>query len=297
MASRFHFISGLPRSGSTLLAALLRQNPRFHAAMMSPVAGLVGNLLAQCRAGSEFASLISTAQRRNLAHGIFASYYQDIGDKPVVFDTNRGWCGRLGLIRDLYPEAKVVCCVRNVAWILDSLERLYRADPYEYTRLFDSDHERGTVYTRTRALTGSNRLVGHAWQALKEAYYGEHSEMLLIVDYELLSRRPAPVMRLIYRFLDEEPFAHDFERVDYSAPAFDEALGVPRLHTVAPRVAFRPRRTVLPPDLFRDYADLAFWRDPAGTRAQVVVLKRAANAGQGNMPAEAVPAKEGGLSD
>ncbi|MBU0835751.1 MAG: sulfotransferase, partial [Gammaproteobacteria bacterium] len=27
----YHFISGLPRSGSTLLAALLRQNPRFHA--------------------------------------------------------------------------------------------------------------------------------------------------------------------------------------------------------------------------------------------------------------------------
>ena len=32
-----HFISGLPRSGSTLLSALLRQNPRVHAAMTSPV--------------------------------------------------------------------------------------------------------------------------------------------------------------------------------------------------------------------------------------------------------------------
>ncbi|MEG3936419.1 MULTISPECIES: sulfotransferase [unclassified Microcoleus] len=34
-----HFISGLPRSGSTLLAALLRQNPRFHGAMTSPLGG------------------------------------------------------------------------------------------------------------------------------------------------------------------------------------------------------------------------------------------------------------------
>ncbi|WP_333154680.1 sulfotransferase [Microcoleus sp. B9-D4] len=33
------FISGLPRSGSTLLAALLRQNPRFHSAMTSPIGG------------------------------------------------------------------------------------------------------------------------------------------------------------------------------------------------------------------------------------------------------------------
>ncbi len=37
MQNRLHFISGLPRSGSTLLAALLRQNPRFSAGMSSPV--------------------------------------------------------------------------------------------------------------------------------------------------------------------------------------------------------------------------------------------------------------------
>jgi hypothetical protein len=37
----FHFISGLPRAGSTLTAAILRQNPRFHAGMSSPVAGPV----------------------------------------------------------------------------------------------------------------------------------------------------------------------------------------------------------------------------------------------------------------
>ncbi|MGA8585530.1 MAG: sulfotransferase [Roseiarcus sp.] len=36
MQNRLHFISGLPRSGSTLLAALLRQNPRISAGMSSP---------------------------------------------------------------------------------------------------------------------------------------------------------------------------------------------------------------------------------------------------------------------
>ncbi|WP_442939260.1 sulfotransferase [Nostoc sp.] len=35
MIPKIHFISGLPRSGSTLLGALLRQNPRFHASMSS----------------------------------------------------------------------------------------------------------------------------------------------------------------------------------------------------------------------------------------------------------------------
>ena len=40
MQHGIHFISGLPRSGSTLFSAILRQNPRFHAMMTSPVGGL-----------------------------------------------------------------------------------------------------------------------------------------------------------------------------------------------------------------------------------------------------------------
>ena len=40
MQHGIHFISGLPRSGSTLLAAILRQNPRFHAGMTSPVGAM-----------------------------------------------------------------------------------------------------------------------------------------------------------------------------------------------------------------------------------------------------------------
>ena len=56
----FHFISGLPRSGSTLLSAILLQNPRFHAGMTSPVGALFSGVLEQCSAGSEFGAVIDT---------------------------------------------------------------------------------------------------------------------------------------------------------------------------------------------------------------------------------------------
>ncbi len=41
----YHFISGLPRAGSSLLAALLRQNPQLHADVTSPVARLYAAML------------------------------------------------------------------------------------------------------------------------------------------------------------------------------------------------------------------------------------------------------------
>src|SRR5471030_2821651 len=184
-AASFHFISGLPRSGSTLLSAILRQNPRFHAGISSPVAGLASGVLNLVSAGSEFATLVDQQQRRALLRGLFDAYYGAL-DQEVIFDTNRVWCGRLPLLRDLFPDAKLIACVRNVAWVMDSIERLYRANPYDNTRLFNDDNERNTVYSRVDTLAQRNRLVGFPWAALKEAYYGEQAKSLLVVDYDLL---------------------------------------------------------------------------------------------------------------
>nr|WP_207202169.1 MULTISPECIES: sulfotransferase [unclassified Pseudomonas] len=269
----FHFISGLPRSGSTLLSAILLQNPRFHAGMTSPVGSLFASVLGQCSAGSEFGSVIDTAMRRRLLGGLFNSYYADKADKPVIFDTNRQWCSRLPALTDLFPQCKVIACVRNVAWVMDSIERLYRANPFENTKLFNDDVERNTVYSRVETLAQRNRLVGFAWAALKEAYYGEHADSLLIVDYDLLSQAPERVMRLVYEFIGEPWFEHDFEHLAYDAPEFDQALGVAGLHKVKPRVALQSRRTILPPDLFEQYSKLSFWLDGSASAANVIRMK------------------------
>ena len=273
MGQRVHFISGLPRSGSTLLAAILRQNPRFHAGMTSPVGALFTGMLNQFSAGSEFGPVLDRDTRRRMLRGLFDSYYAGHADKTVVFDTNRLWSARLPAVADLFPEAKVIACVRNVAWVMDSLERLYRADPYEQTKLFGNDAERNTVYSRLETLAQYNRLVGFAWSALKEAYYGAQAGSLLVVEYELLAQAPERVLKLVYEFLGEDWFEHDFCNVTYDAPAFDEALGISGLHRVRKKVAVEKRHTVLPPDLFEKYAQLSFWRSGDGSAAHVIRAK------------------------
>jgi sulfotransferase len=271
-APRFHFISGLPRSGSTLLSAILRQNPRFHAGMTSPVGAMFNAVLAQVSAGSEFGPLVDTEQRRRLLRGLFTSFYAEVA-APVVFDTNRGWTARLPALLDLFPEARVIACVRNLAWVMDSIEVLHRANPFENTRLFGGNPNRSTVYSRLEGLAQHDQLVGHAWSALREAFYGAESRALLVVDYDFLARAPAKVLPLIYRFLDEAPFAHEFDNVEYDAAAFDIGLGVPGLHAVRRQVAFVPRRAVIPPDLFDKFARMSFWTETAGSAASVIAAQ------------------------
>ncbi|MCX7177756.1 MAG: sulfotransferase [Proteobacteria bacterium] len=268
-AQKLHFISGLPRSGSTLLAGILRQNPRFQAGMSSPVGSLVTGLLAQVSAGSEFSAQVSNAQRKRLMRGLFDNYYADQQGKEVIFDTNRLWCSKLPLVLDLFPNAKVIACVRNVAWVMDSIEKIVRANPYENTRLF-SGAPRSTIYSRLELLAQHEHLVGFPWSALRDAFYSPEAKSLLLVDYDLLTKAPAKVISLIYEFLGEPAFAHDFDNVDYEAPEFDLPLGVPTLHKVAPKVEHRTRRTLLPPDLFEKYAQMSFWTDTNGSAAHVI---------------------------
>lgn len=273
MNQRYHFISGLPRSGSTLLAAILRQNPQFEAGMSSPVGAFFSSILAQVSAGSEFAPMVSIEQRRAILQGLFASYYKDQADKTVVFDTNRMWSAKLPMLLDLFPNAKVIACVRNVAWIMDSIERLYRANPYENTRLFGGNMNRSTVYNRLEGLAQHDQLVGFAWSALREAFYGEQARAVLVLDYEILAQAPHKVMPLIYQFISEPYFKHNFEQVEYDAPDFDLGLGVTGLHKVKPKVEFKSRRTIIPPDLFEKYSQLSFWNDPNGSTANVITAQ------------------------
>ena len=95
MQNGVHFISGLPRSGSTLLAALLRQNPRFHAGMSSPVGSLFMALQGAMSKRNEAAVFIDEAQKRELLKGLFDNYYHAIHPNKLVFDTNRAWCTKL----------------------------------------------------------------------------------------------------------------------------------------------------------------------------------------------------------
>ena len=222
MEKAIHFISGLPRSGSTLLAAILRQNPRFQAGMSSPVASLFMALQGAMSRRNEAAVFIDEAQKRELLKGIFASYYHAIAPERVVFDTNRAWCSKLPTLVRLFPEAKVICCVRHVGWIMDSIERLIRENAFELSGNFGFE-SLNTVYTRVNRLATSDALVGFALDALREAFWGEHANRLILVGYEALAKNPADTLKQLYEFLDEKWFAHDFDNVEFEANEFDIA--------------------------------------------------------------------------
>jgi sulfotransferase len=256
-----HFISGLPRSGSTLLAALLRQNPRFHAHMSSPLAGMVDSLLGEMSARNELFPFISDEQRRRLLRGLFANYYGEEFTAGVIFDTHRTWCSKLPVLSGVFPDSKIIACVRHLSWIIDSVERAVQKNALRPSFFFNFQTA-GTVYNRAEGIASGDGLLGFAYNALKEAFYGEHARHLMLLQYETLVRDPAGALAAVYDFIGEPAFRHDFDNVHFDAGEFDARTGMPGLHAVGRKVAAPERATVLPPDIFRRFENEAFWLNP-----------------------------------
>lgn len=265
-ASKYHFISGLPRSGSTLLAALLRQNPRFTAGMSGPVGGLFTTLLSEMSAKNEGAVFIDDAQRQRILKGLFDSYYADQGAE-VVFDNNRLWCAKLSPLKALFPEAKIIACVRDLPWIIDSIERLVQQNAFQPSSIFGYQGG-GTVYTRANGVAGTDGMVGFALDAVRQAVYGDDAAgRLMLVRYDSLASNPGATLKAIYDFIGEPVFDHDFEHIGYDDRGFDAKAGTSGLHKLRPKIEARERRTILPPDLFQRFAHDAFWQEPGNLPA------------------------------
>jgi sulfotransferase len=269
---KFHFISGLPRSGTTLLAAILNQNPRFRAGMTSPLADIMGVVIAEASSKNDFSFDVSDEQRVALLRGLVENFYSVQADAGAVFDTSRLWCSRMQLLDTLFPGVKVIACVRQLVWVLDSMERLVRRQPVSVSKVFRFDTNT-TIYSRIEALTDPRGMVGFAYQATKEAFYGQHAQdHLLMLTYESLVADPVAAMRAVYQFLDEPWFEHDFDHIEYHADEFDARVGMPGLHSVRPKVQAIERQSILPREIFGRFANEAFWMDPKNNVNQVPIV-------------------------
>ena len=257
MKKQYYFITGLPRSGTTLLSAILNQNPRFQASISGPLARFSRAIIDQSSAQSGYRHHCDVDKRMSIIKGIFDNYYDQ--DKEVFFDTNRGWTLLLPLLKTLFPYTKALVCVRDIVQVLDSFENLYRKNPLD-KQLMIPDEYSATVYSRCDYLMREDMTVGFAYLGLKEAITGNERSSLMLVEYEQLCRNPQGMMTAIYNFIDQPQFIHDFDNVESSYDEFDADVNVKGLHTTRKRVEYLPRTLILPPDIQNKFSNMEVWR-------------------------------------
>lgn len=254
----YYFISGLPRAGTTLLSAILNQNPKFQASISGPLARFSRAIIEQSSAQGGYRHQCPEQKRKQIIKAIFENYYDD-KSKEVFFDTNRGWTFMLHMLKDLFPDTKLILCVRDIPWVLDSFEKLHRSNPYAMSTMF-SEHEGQSVYSRCDALMREDRTVGFAYTGVKQAITSAEKNMIMVVEYEQLCKNPEGMMRAIYNFIGQPYFQHDFNNVASTYDEFDSDVNLKGLHTTRQKVEWIERPFILPPDIIHKYSGMEVWR-------------------------------------
>ena len=74
----YYFMAGLPRSGSTMLSAILNQNPRFYSGPSSPVTGTMVALEDHLANDELYLAYPKREQVKGLIADIINHYYSDV---------------------------------------------------------------------------------------------------------------------------------------------------------------------------------------------------------------------------
>lgn len=239
--------------------------------MTSPVASLIGTLHPKM-CGGEFGGFFDDDIRANVLRAVCGAYYAGKTSAEVIFDTNRSWTGRMSLLQALYPGSRVICCVREIGWIIDSIERMLAKNPLQLSRIFD--FKPGvSVYARAEALMNSDTgLIGLAWSTLREAWFSDNARQLILIPYDRLVAEPQATIARLYLELGEPAYPHDFDNVVYDEPDYDSHIGMPGMHKVRERVGAEKRLPCIPHDLFAKFASAQFWERAELNSRGVTVL-------------------------
>ena len=256
---KYYFIVGLPRSGSTLLTAILNQNPNFYSDISSPVQDILEASILYL-SETDNSQNIDERQRKNVLTSIVEGYYKHIS-KEVVFDLSRAWTANTALIKSLFPYTKIICCVRDVSWVLNSFEKIINNNPYYKNSLFDQEAYH-SVETRCNSLmdVAKQGQVIKPWFWLKEGL-SLNRNMIHLVEYDDLCSNPEKTIKDIYNFIDQPYFNHDFTKVEYLNKLFDLKINIPNLHKVTGKVEHLTKKIILPPSIFEKYKGMEFWRN------------------------------------
>jgi len=248
MSKKIHFISGLPRSGSTLLCNILAQNPKFHSTATSGILDILvlnrnqWDIILEMRA---MPHIQAELKKGNVIKSILNGYFEDVAEE-VVFDKSRGWLAYLELANSILGRpAKVLVPVRKIEDVLTSFEKLYRQNISSRPLTPEqSDFARWqTVEGRCEVWCDHAQPVGLAYNRIKDALHRGLKDQIHFVEYEKLTADPTDTMRLVYEFLNEPYFQHDFDNVIQVTQEDDYVHGIPDLHTIRPKVQVQPSQS------------------------------------------------------
>ena len=219
-------LSGLPRTGSTLLSAILYQNPKIHAEGNSGLCQLMWDLEVSCKhnCGQQ---LTATGRMPKTMYDVVSAlpnlYYKDV-KKSIIIDKCRSWTmpENVRILREYFSQkVKIIVMIRKIEDILKSFLKLYKKN-----NLLENEYDFINKY-----LESGSEPIMRSFSGILYAKECKTDEFIFI-NYDDLVNETSNTIKKIYDFCEWEYYNHDFNNIINEFPEDDEFYGLKGFHDI-----------------------------------------------------------------
>lgn len=229
------FLSGLPRSGSTILGSILNQNPDIFVTPTSPLLDLFCLVEENIHKLSEQYTFDISTISTNVHFGIANNFYNHIAQKYII-DKHRGWPKNIDNIKKIITKnPKIICTYRPLVEVITSFVKLMNNDK--------DNHIDRKLNERRLEINTYNR-VNLLWEdSLSDTYYAlvygidNYRENILLIHYNNIIFELEQTLKKIYQYL-EIPY-YDFHysnNIENTCAENDHGWGFKGLHDIRPKL-------------------------------------------------------------
>ena len=257
MKQKLHFMSGLPRSGSTVLASILNQNPNVYVTPTSPMLNVAVKMQEAWREDPTVKANYFEEQARNLTKAILPAFWQH-RTEPIIIDKGRGWAKNMPTVNALFGEKiKVVVVERDLPSIMASWLTIIKNQT-------NSNFDKNLI-ARGYPATDENRM-GEMWfNMVNDCIEGTQQikkdvpDQIIVVQYDDIITNPTNEIRRIEEFLELPGHQYDFDNIQ-SDTADDDLLawGFEGLHTIRPKLSKTAKdpKEILGTELYNRFVEI-----------------------------------------
>ncbi len=244
---QYFFLSGLHRSGNTVLSSILNQNPSIYVSPLSPVV----EFMWRC-SNEDFEETITYPNKnsiKNTVSNIIKNFYKDI-EKPIVIDRNKSWLvpDNLSMIKKYINEnPKIIFTIRPLKECIASQINIMKNHLLWQMKSnnFNFNYSITENDNIAEFLLSTNNyfLEKNSYQSFID---NKENNIIHLVKYDELVNYPEKTMFNIYNFLGIENFHHNFYNIKSKENGLDFKMNYPEdLHKIKERLEFSkldPRR-------------------------------------------------------
>ena len=254
---KLFFLVAMPRSGNTLFASIMNQNPNIACTANSITLEIMKDLFL-LKKTDVFKNYSDYNSLNNILDSVFVNYYKDWPQKYIIDRGPVMTTGNFALMQKHFKKPfKCVVLLRDLMDVLASYIKWYTENPDAFLNKLNlkNDEEKLSMLMNTKG------AIAKDLEAIKNAF--NYPNMCHFIKYNDLVQNPKEEINKVYNFLNIPYYLHQFtnlQQININGIPYDDTIVGNNMHKIKKEIKkeYNPYIEKIPQRIKDKYGHIRF---------------------------------------